>query len=568
MPIKDYTNLSYQHMKNKLRVGILVDSDKIANWSFTMLEEIKNSDSAEIVLVIKNAANKGDESLGFIQKLRIKRKHLVYNFYRKLDRKIFKMKPDAFERKDIKGLLTVPILDVLPRMTKYCDWIQDGDLDKIKAYQPDILIRLGFRILKGGILNLPNFGIWSYHHGDNKVNRGGPPGFWEVMNGEKETGVVLQILSDKLDDGQILYRSFSLTDKFSVNRNANTYYWKALSFIPRQLEKLYQLGEVDFFNKLQVKKDELEFYSHPLFKPPGNLYMTWLILRKLFQEVGTRLLNMFYLDQWILLYKFNVSPEVSTSLYQFKKIIPPKDRIWADPHVVYKNNKYYIFIEEMLFSENRGWISVIEMDESGNYTIPKKVLEKDTHLSYPFLIEDNGNIYMLPETKKSRSIEIYKSIEFPNKWKLERVIMDNVVAVDPTILKFENKYWLFVNKTQNEGASAHDELYIYYSESLLSNNWSSHPENPVISDVKKARPAGRPFLYKDKIYRPSQNCSNHYGYGLKINRIDILTEKSYSETIVDSINPDWDPEIKGIHTFSTSNKLTIVDGLRKTNRFV
>ena len=35
---------------------------------------------------------------------------------------------------------------------------------------------------KGKILDIFHFGILSFHHGDNRVIRGGPSGFWEVLN--------------------------------------------------------------------------------------------------------------------------------------------------------------------------------------------------------------------------------------------------------------------------------------------------------------------------------------------------------------------------------------------------
>ena len=48
-----------------------------------------------------------------------------------------------------------------------------------------------------------------FHRGSKRANRGGPPGFWEVMDGEPVTGAVLQVLSEDLDAGLVLARSFS-----------------------------------------------------------------------------------------------------------------------------------------------------------------------------------------------------------------------------------------------------------------------------------------------------------------------------------------------------------------------
>ncbi len=45
-------------MKHKLRIGILLDNEMITAWSYKMLEEIKESNYAEIVVIIQNNANK------------------------------------------------------------------------------------------------------------------------------------------------------------------------------------------------------------------------------------------------------------------------------------------------------------------------------------------------------------------------------------------------------------------------------------------------------------------------------------------------------------------------------
>jgi hypothetical protein len=553
-------------MNRKLRIAILLDDFKVPHWAYRMVEIINNSISSEIVLLVKNESIV-KEKQSILKNIWSARNKLIYTLYRKFDRKFFKTNPDAFERKNILDIVSVPKIDVAPRKTKFCDWIVEEDIDIIRGYEVDIFIRMGFRILKGDILKIANYGVWSYHHGDNDVNRGGPAGFWEVMKGHPETGVILQILNDNLDAGAILFKSYSLTNNISVNRNINNYYWKALSFLPSKIDELYKFGEVEFFKKIEDEKGSLKFYDKPLYRDPENGEMLVLLGKKLFSEVEQRFKNLFYFDQWILMFKLNKSPSIATSLYQFKKIIPPKDRIWADPFITYKKGKYYIFIEELLFSQNKGFISVIEMDDKGNYTKPEKVLERDYHLSYPQIIEERGEVYMLPETKSNKSIELYKCLQFPFKWRLEKVLMKGVNAVDSTIFYHNEKYWMFTNMVRNHGASSHDELFLFHSDELKSNNWIDHPQNPIVSDVKKARPAGKIFIMNEKIYRPSQNCSGHYGYGLKINEIIIINENVYEERTVDSIEPDWDRKLKGTHTINTERNLTMIDGIYRRSFF-
>ena len=50
------------------------------------------------------------------------------------------------------------------------DWINDNDVNTVRKYDLDVIIRLGFRILKGGILDSAKCGVWSFHHADPANN--------------------------------------------------------------------------------------------------------------------------------------------------------------------------------------------------------------------------------------------------------------------------------------------------------------------------------------------------------------------------------------------------------------
>jgi hypothetical protein len=84
--------------------------------------------------------------------------------------------------------------------------------------------------------------------------------------------------------------------------------------------------------------------------------------------------------------------------------------------------------------------------------------------------------------------------------------------------------------------------------------------NPVISDVKRARPAGKIFERNGQLIRPSQCCNPWYGYGIKLNEIVVLTENDYSEREIAFIEPKWDKKLNGVHTFCHENRLTMIDG--------
>ena len=552
-------------MKKKIKVGILLNSYLVPFWSYKMIEEINNSSYAEINLIVKNDSKIIKNN--FFKKIKYNFNSIFYVIYRKLDKKIFHNKIDAFNLIDVRNILKVDEIIVDPIKTKFRDKLKNDDINLIKKHQVDLFIRMGFRILSGDILKISNYGVWSYHHGDNEVNRGGPPGVWEVINGWGDTGVTLQILNENLDGGEVLHKSFSLTNYKSVNRNVNNYYLKAISFLPSKIKELHDKGENVFFEKVKKDNEFPDFYSNPLFVSPTNKEMSVFLFKMFFRSFKDMINKLFYINQWALQYKIDQHNTISRSFYKFKKILPPKDRFWADPHILKKDDKYYIFIEELIYKENKGFISVIEMNSKGEYTNPVKVLEKDYHLSYPFVFEEEGIYYMIPESKENKTIDLYYAKNFPYEWEFKKTLIEDIAAVDATILFHKEKYWIFANVVSNEGASSLDELFLYSSETLLSDKWVSHPNNPIISDVRKSRPAGKLFLYKNNLYRPSQNCSKNYGYGMRVNQVLKLSETDYEEKIVSSIYPNWDKKLFATHTLSSCENLTVIDGCFKRKRY-
>ena len=558
-------------MSNKLRVGVLVESNFIPKWAFKMLERINGSNYSEMILIVRNdKSTKIQKSI--FKKIKDKLPYLLYAAFIRVANKTKKLEPNAFDLLDILKLFpNVPNISVVPIQKKFSDFFSKDDINKIKSSNVDVFIRLGFRILRGDILTCAKYGIWSYHHGDNRKNRGAPPGFWEVLEMWPETGSILQILTESLDEGIVLSRSYSQTDPryhliYFLN-NKNSYYWKTLSFLPRKLEELYILGEEEFLTRIRKENQHPFFYSNRLYTTPRNAEFIASAFKHYLIYIWRKLPSLLYTNKWILLYRLIPNKEFSTSFWRFKKLIPPKDRYWADPFVVYEKDKHFVFIEEFMYESRKAHISYLTLDKDGNWSTPRKIIDESYHLSYPFIFSHKNEYYMIPESASNRTIDLYKCVKFPDEWEHAQTLMKDIYAVDATLLYKDGIWWLFANIIKNEGASSLDELFLFYSSDLFSQNWIPHPKNPVVSDVKSSRPAGKIFSYNENLYRPSQNNCYRYGYGMKINQIITLTRDDYKEICVNNIEPMWDKMIKGVHTLNFSKGLTMIDGLMKKTKY-
>ena len=546
--------------RRPLRIGLLIDSFVQRKWIHQVVSEIQSSDFAKIAVVIKNETPP-KPSQGRLKSYWENRQYLLYALYGKIDEGRVKVKPDAFEPVDLQPLLSqCPVVPVVPEMKKYSDWFPEDVLKQIREFDLDVALCFGFRILKGEALKIARHGVWSFHHGDNMVNRGGPAGFWEVMEGTPVTGSVLQVLTEDLDNGRVIYRSWSPTaDRFSVKANRNNLYWKSAAFVMRKLKDLAEGQPV-----CPPEKQFYHPYSDRLYRMPANGEMWQRLSRLAARYVASKFQAALYSDQWALAYRFRSNAgDANNTLYRFKRLLPPKDRFWADPFAVKVDDRYYVFIEELMYDTGKGHISVIEMDRKGVVRGPTKVLERDYHLSYPFVFEWNGEYYMVPESAANKTIELYRARSFPFKWQLEKVLMTDVRAKDATLAQIDGKWWMFVSLSEH---SIPDELYLFSADAPIG-PWRPHRRNPVKSDVRGSRPAGALFEWNEDVYRPAQDSSGRYGYAISINRIVQLDDEGFREEPVSSILPNWDKDLLATHTLAIAGDLTVVDCLIKRSRW-
>ena len=269
--------------------------------------------------------------------------------------------------------------------------------------------------------------------------------------------------------------------------------------------------------------------------------------------------KIFTYQQWFIAFRDRKPFHVPFDTGGFKIIDPPPGRFYADPFPIKYNGRNYIFFEDCCFIKGKGVISFIEIDKDGNHTEPVVVLQKKHHLSYPFLFTWCDKIFMIPETGDSNNIELYSTENFPYDWKLEKVIMRDVKAYDTTIWFSDNKAWMFTNIVKSGGAGCTD-LYLFFADTIFD-NWKAHPQNPIISDITSARPAGHLFRYKGDIIRPGQNSFARYGQSLVLNQITCLTEQHYKELKIEQVNPGWHPGNLCCHTYNFSEDLEVIDGL-------
>jgi hypothetical protein len=180
-------------------------------------------------------------------------------------------------------------------------------------------------------------------------------------------------------------------------------------------------------------------------------------------------------------------------------------------------------------------------------------------MSYPYIVESEGEIYCIPETNRAREISVYKAVEFPYEWQKKGTLLSNVMAIDTTVFQHEGTWWMMFTDRERGGDA---NLYVWYAPDFWG-PWKPHMNNPVKSDVRSARPGGTVFYHEGFLYRPAQDCSRTGGGRTVLNRINRLTPTEFDEEPVVSIEPDRNgPYPEGLHTLSQVGDFTLVDGKR------
>lgn len=550
-----------------LRVGLLLNSTTVPAWVVRMVEQIESGGHARIALLV---LRQPDGPAPAMPRPALPSR-LAAALLRRINRWFTEhvpRLPDPFAPSPLDArLMHVPRLEVAPQTTRWSDRLTEPDLATIRGHELDVLVRIGFRILRGGVLQAARHGVWSFHHGDNEVNRGGPPGWWEVMEDWPVTGCTLQVLSEDLDNGLVLDRTWGATESASLADSNARNYWKALSMIPRQLARLHREGPEQFFARARAEQRQPRIYSRRLYRNATATEMLPLVWRRGLQRLHKIWLAITRYEQWILLVQPPQTVErpassrtpLNLSLWRFQRLMPPDDRFWADPFLYTHGGRTYLYFEELPYHTDRGHISVGELTPDGRLENVRVALQQPYHLSYPFVFEHGGEHYLLPESRAAGRLTLYRSIGMPERWEPLMDLMTDVEAVDATLLHHRGRWWLFVNLVQNPGASSNDELFIFHAEDFRTTHWTPHPMNPVVSDARRARGAGRIVEHDGVLYRPAQDCSHAYGWGFRLMRIDRLDTESYAETDVAQAEPGWSEDVVATHTLASGGGFTVID---------
>ncbi len=542
-------------MAKGLKFGVMCSGTAFQKWQAEAIHLLRENDHELSLLIIDGRVSQAqeDEKPG-------RARHKYSFLWRLANRFLFKHEQKAIvEMEPELHNITRRVCWVTEQ--NFSEYFHEDDLKAIKSANLDFILRFGFNIIRGEILNAATYGVWSFHHDDENKYRGGPPGFWPIMKNDSVSGAVMQRLTDRLDAGIILKKAWLKTLLHSYRTNLDV-----LLFVSSAWPS-------DIANQIIAKGYDAvrpSGTSAPIYKVPGNFTM-FIFLLKLFRNRIVFYWNdLFRAERWnIGIINRSVQELVfSNTEVRREDVLWMRERssrnYFADPAGFIEENKVHILMEDYSYSENKAHISEAVYDPySNSFSVPLKSIESKEHLSYPFIFVHGENIYCLPESYRYGYIGLYKRNYSEGIFVEDHVLLDHIDAVDPTLINHHDKWWLFL--TLRKYSNTH--LYIYYADEL-DGEYKPHPANPVKIDIRSARPAGLPFIHEGQLYRPAQDCSESYGKRVAINRIVKLTETEFDEEFVKYIGPLKNSRYtKGFHTVFGLGRFTLIDAKRSKFNF-
>lgn len=518
--------------ERRLRIGLLCSNNTAPRWAVETVQVLVAAPRIEIgAAVIWGGGGAARCPAGPADAL--------FARYRELS----KPYANAFEQVTLASVLPAGLLRELPA---------DEALRQLGALDLDVVLSLDSRLPDGSYVGLARHGLWSVVWGDPHRELLHPSFFWEVYRDSPVTHAALLEHAAGPTSARVVQRIICATVP-------SLFYTKNTAETPEGMKRIVVRSLydrlVDGDAAMAPQGEELAI-RHVERKPSPAGLGIFLAKRAWISAVSSRRNRRTY-GQWFSVFRSTPAEftskrdHFSASGFQELPLRGPGYGC-ADPLPFRWRNRDYIFAEEIL-PDGRGRLVVYERDDAGGWQNPPAIiLDAAHHLSHPCVFEHEGDHFMIPETYESRRVELWRAESFPHRWALDTVYAENVGAADTTPF-FSDGVWYFFTSLRGPGAAA-EELMLYHSPNLRG-PWVAHPANPICSDVRASRMAGRLFRRGGHLIRPAQDCSGSYGRAIRLFEIERLSPIEYAEREVETIDRRWHPRSERTHTLNSTETM-------------
>ncbi|MEG3192360.1 glucosamine inositolphosphorylceramide transferase family protein [Lysobacter sp. D1-1-M9] len=422
--------------------------------------------------------------------------------------------------------------------------------ERMRKLRPDLILSLGPPAWISLLADDAEWGCWSLDAGLLDDDLAGTALLAPMLNRESATEIQLELLTPSLAP-MPLVTSWGATSYGSFSRQ------REQAFLKLPLLLLRVMRQLAADDPLIPRRQPGELRQAGAREPLGVAAGARALWVTVCTTIRWQLAKRRRLMPWLLVLRQDSTPldPAAPAVGSSTVVQAPKGYYWADPCMVERDGRKLIFVEEMQPS-GKGAIACLELQPDSAARLGL-ALEEASHLSYPQVFAWDGEWYMTVESSQAKRVTLYQAAEFPLGWRRVVDLVAGRVCLDPTLHFHEGHWYLFATIAEN-GNSTWDELFLFVAD-RLEGPFQPHPANPIVSDVRRARPAGRLFQHGDKLIRPAQDCAACYGSAIVFNEVLELSPSHYREQPISRLAPDWADSLAACHTYSAAGGVEVLD---------
>jgi folate-dependent phosphoribosylglycinamide formyltransferase PurN len=410
-------------------------------------------------------------------------------------------------------------------------------IDRIGRDRPDAIIKFGMGLLQVPALEQLPIPILSYHHGDPRAFRGRPAGFYELLRGQPTVGQVVQILSNKLDAGQVVAFAETKVRPHSYRATMREAYAVSPLLLPQAVRAVMEGRRLDIVA------------SGKAYRLPSPLTVLRFALQRGRAKIRRLAYGAFIEKAW---------QDAEAPRHNSSSLLPhpfPAPDIWQRVH----RPRGYRFLADPFFHPSEEGFLVEALKSSTGLGVILHISADDVrpllsgpgHFSYPATISSGGHNYLIPEVCEWLSPRIFRLSANGVQPSGEVVLPGPSRLVDPTFFEWNGTVYMFANDASDGGSI----LRLWMADSVVA-RFEEHPLSPILISPVGARMGGGIIEQDDGLYRVGQDGRGGYGDGVVLFRIEELSRIAYRERAVSELRFK---DYCGPHTLNMSSDRLLFD---------
>jgi hypothetical protein len=526
-------------------VGIALDASlQASRWHRYVVEEVQASDVAQVVVVLTCHAT--TLSAGRTLRSTLPVEGWAWRLYQALDARRAAGTADPRATTD-----TSDLLGALPRIDLHAGDTSDEVLDEVRLADLDVIVDLSSGLVPASVGAKVREGVWGFRGVGDDIAE------FEMLSGRS---VIMEVSLVRRDDAKHARRVLATAtfprDAGSIARFRSQAYFGVTHLVVAELRRLHA-GTVATPAEAEGPTQARQGSEAPASRD---------VIRWLAPLTFAKVVNRFssavngYVQHWQIGIRARVDQREASlerpDMASFEWVASPAGHFYADPFLLERDGRTWLFVEDYSYDTRLGTIAVAEVEGAGRLSPFTEVIRSEGHLSYPYVFEADGEVFMIPESAAEKQVRLYRATSFPYRWEIVTVLHDGR-AVDTSVVDHDGRWWFFTTLLGPRGRAA---MLMLFSADTLTGSWVSHPMNPVSRDIRNIRGAGVIRPIEGRLVRPSQDCSHSYGYALSWMEVDALDERIYQERSIGRMEALPRLGMTATHTYNATSRWETVDG--------